>query len=159
MAKILTLAPEKCTGCRTCELACSFHHDREFRPTASRVTVLTWEAVGLSMPMMCLQCDSAACMKVCPTGAVHRSDAGAMVVTEARCIGCKMCITACPFGNTTYDDIKQKVLKCDLCNGDPACAKFCPSAAITYKEATTASHKKKRTYAEKFRAVLEEVSE
>ena len=29
-----------CGGCRTCELACSFHHTGEFAPTASSLKVL-----------------------------------------------------------------------------------------------------------------------
>lgn len=159
MAKILVLAPEKCTGCRTCELACSFQHTREFRPAASRVSVLTWESAGVSVPMMCLQCDDAACVKVCPVGAISRAENGAMVINESRCIKCKMCVIACPFGNTAYDGLSGKIIKCDLCQGDPACVKFCPSGAITYKEAAAATLSKKKAYAAKFKELLQEVSE
>jgi len=159
MAKILALAPEKCSSCRTCELACSFQHNQEFRPTASRVAVFSWETVGVSVPMMCLQCDNAACVKVCPVGAITKSDKGAMVVNENRCIKCKMCLIACPFGNTTFDGVSQKIIKCDLCQGDPACVKFCPNGAITYKEPTAATMKKKKAYAAKFKELVQEVSE
>lgn len=159
MAKILTLAPEKCTGCRTCELACSFQHEQEFRPSSSRVSVFTWESVGISVPMMCLQCDSAACMKVCPVGAISKSETGAMVINQSRCIQCKMCITACPFGNTTYDQVSCKIMKCDLCDGDPACARFCPSGAITYQEPVDATMSKKKAYASKFKQLFQEVTE
>ncbi len=109
--------------------------------------------------MMCLQCDDAACMKVCPMGAISKSDTGAMMVNEARCIKCKMCVTACPFGNTAYDAVEMKIIKCDLCGGEPECARFCPSGAITFREAATATLSKKRAYAAKFKDLLQEVSE
>ena len=35
MAKVLMIHPDKCTGCRNCELACSFEHERRFRPGCS----------------------------------------------------------------------------------------------------------------------------
>ena len=36
MAKVLMIHPDKCTGCRNCELACSFEHERSV--PARRVT-------------------------------------------------------------------------------------------------------------------------
>jgi Fe-S-cluster-containing dehydrogenase component len=30
MAGEIKIDPEKCTGCRICEFACNYHHDREF---------------------------------------------------------------------------------------------------------------------------------
>ncbi|MDK2881293.1 MAG: hypothetical protein PWQ99_1068, partial [Clostridia bacterium] len=159
MAKVLMLNPEKCISCRTCELACSFKHDREFRPSAARVNVVQFEKEGISVPMMCLQCDTAACERVCPTGALKRNKAtGALEVDDNKCIRCKMCIQACPFGNASYDSVKNRVLRCDLCGGDPQCARFCPGGAITYVEATAGALAKKRAYAAKFKEVLQEVS-
>ena len=76
---------------------------------------------GISVPLMCLQCDTAACEKVCPTGALKRNEStGALVVDDAKCIRCKMCVQACPFGNIAYDPAKNRILRCDLCDGDPS---------------------------------------
>jgi Fe-S-cluster-containing hydrogenase component 2 len=36
----MTFDMPSCGGCRTCELACSFHHTGEFIPTASSLKVL-----------------------------------------------------------------------------------------------------------------------
>ena len=70
-------------------------------------------------PLMCLQCDTAACEKVCPSGALKRNEAtGALVVDDAKCIRCKMCVQACPFGNIAYDPAKSRILRCDLCDGE-----------------------------------------
>ncbi|HHW39687.1 MAG TPA: 4Fe-4S dicluster domain-containing protein [Syntrophomonadaceae bacterium] len=156
MAKVLMIDPGKCISCRTCELACVFKHDREFRPSAARVNVVQFEKEGISVPLMCLQCETAACLKVCPTGALKKNAAtGALEVDDDRCIRCKMCINACPFGNATFDAVKNRVLRCDLCGGDPQCAKFCPGGAITYVEATSGTLAKKRAYAAKFKEALE----
>jgi Fe-S-cluster-containing hydrogenase component 2 len=155
MGKILMISPEKCTGCRSCELACSFKHEQEFNPARSRVTNLTWEKEGFSTPMMCMQCDNAACVKVCPMGAITRDEVtGAMLVNDVKCIRCKMCVHACPFGNAMYDSQSRKINKCDLCGGDPECAKNCPSGAITYREASTANISKKKAIAAKFKEII-----
>lgn len=158
MHKELIIQPEKCTGCRTCELICSFVHVQEFDPTRSRINVFNFEKAGFSVPIVCQQCSVAACMEVCPVGAISRSDkTGAMVVDHDRCLRCKMCTIACPFGATIYDPIKDIIAKCDLCNGDPMCVKLCPSGALTYQEPTQANVNKRKAYAVKFKAVYEEV--
>lgn len=155
MGKILILSPEKCTSCRTCELACSFRHEHEFNPTRSRVSVLAYEKAGISVPIMCLQCDNAACVKVCPVGAITRNEeTGAMVVNQTRCIRCKMCIHACPFGSTGYDTVNGSIIKCDLCGGDPECAKNCASGAIVFREGNTANLTKKKIIANKFKEIF-----
>jgi carbon-monoxide dehydrogenase iron sulfur subunit len=160
MAKVLMLNPEKCISCRTCELACSFKHDHEFRPSVARVNVVQFDREGISVPLMCLQCDPAACEMVCPTGALQRNEeTGALAVDDDKCIRCKMCVQACSFGNITYDAAKNRVIRCDLCGGDPICAQFCPSGAIVFQEATTGTMAKKRAYAAKFKDALQEVTE
>jgi len=159
MEKILVIQPEKCTGCRTCELVCSFVHTGEFNPARSRISVFSFEKVGFSTPVVCQQCSNAACMEVCPVGAISRDEkTGAMVVDSGKCLRCKMCTIACPFGATIYDPVVDIIAKCDLCGGDPACVKFCPSGAITYAEANQGSLIKRKTYAAKFKNVYEEVS-
>jgi Fe-S-cluster-containing hydrogenase component 2 len=159
MEKILVIQPEKCTGCRTCELVCSFVKTGEFNPARSRISVFSFEKVGFSTPVVCQQCSNAACMQVCPVGAISRNEGtGAMVVDSGKCLRCKMCTIACPFGATIYDSVVDIIAKCDLCNGDPACVKFCPSGAITYAQANQGSLAKRKSYAAKFKNVYEEVS-
>ncbi|MEQ8175632.1 MAG: 4Fe-4S dicluster domain-containing protein [Syntrophomonadaceae bacterium] len=158
MEKNLIVQPEKCTGCRTCETVCSFVHTGEFNPLRSRITVFNFEKVGLGAPMVCQQCSVAACMEVCPVGAINRDEkTGAMIVAHDRCLKCKMCTIACPFGATTYDPIADMIMKCDLCGGDPQCVIFCPSGAISYQDPVEANLAKRKSYAEKFKTVYEEV--
>ena len=85
--------------------------------------------------MLCLQCDDAACQKVCPTEALHRNlKIGAIEVNTDKCVTCKMCTVVCPFGNIHFDPGNDEIVKCDVCEGDPACAKFCPTRALEWSE-------------------------
>ncbi|HEX9118064.1 MAG TPA: 4Fe-4S dicluster domain-containing protein [Anaerolineae bacterium] len=159
MAKLLMIHPDKCTGCRNCELACAFAKTGEFRPRASRVHVYSWEREGISVPMMCQQCDDAACVSVCPTGAMHRSPGSSLVEYDAsKCIRCRMCVQACQFGNVVYDATTSSILKCDQCQGNPECVRFCPNAALEYQDDTLAMRTRKKAYAAKFKAAFQEVA-
>jgi len=159
MAKILMIHPDKCTGCRNCELACSFVHEDQFRPGASRVQAYTWEREGMSVPMMCQQCDAAACVTVCPTGAMHYSTtmAGLVDWDEGTCIRCKMCTIACPFGNARYDAASSSIFKCDNCQGAPECVAFCPTGALEYIDDEQHVRARKKAYAAKFKDAFQEV--
>jgi Fe-S-cluster-containing hydrogenase component 2 len=132
MKKNLQVTPSKCTGCRTCELACAFSHQADSRPTRTRIN--TYQAgIQVFIPVLCLQCEEAACVKVCPNESLTRNpDTGAIEVNE-RCIKCMACIAACPFGNISIDNVTNSVIKCDLCKGEPMCAAFCPSGALVFK--------------------------
>lgn len=151
------ISPEKCTGCRTCELACSFNKNNEFNPKNSAVSVITYDEAAISVPMMCMQCEDPSCMKVCPVSAIGTNELGAVVIDDSKCIGCKMCISACPVGNITYSSKEKKLIKCDLCGGNPSCAEFCPSGAIQFKEGNSIYLNKKRKIAEKFKELFGEV--
>jgi len=158
MEKNLIIQPEKCTGCRTCEMVCSFVHTGEFNPLRSRVTVFNFDKVGMAAPIVCQQCSISACMEVCPVGAISRDDnTGAMMVAHEKCLKCKMCSMACPFGATTYDPVSDIMMKCDLCGGDPQCADYCSSGAISYQDPMQANLARRRNLATKLQSVYEEV--
>lgn len=159
MSKILMISPEKCIGCRSCEIICSFEKTNEFNPKHAAVTVLAYEEAAIAVPMMCMQCENPSCMKVCPVGAIEFKDTGAVVINEDKCIGCKMCVSACPLGNIIFNAKERKMVKCDLCGGVPKCAYICPSGAIQFKEATSTNLNKKKIIAEKFKEVFGEVAE
>ncbi len=157
MAKVLMIHPDRCTGCHNCSLACAFGHEGQFRPTATRVHVYTWEREGFSVPMMCQQCDEASCVKVCPTGAMSRAKGASVVAYEkAKCIGCRMCTMACPFGCATYDAVTAGIVKCDTCGGDPACARACPTQAIAFVDDSISTRARKKSVAAKFKTAFEE---
>lgn len=153
--KMIIIEPERCTGCRLCELVCSVSHTGMSNPARSRISVIKWESEGFYMPMLCQQCETAACMAVCPKGALSRDEAlGRVVIDYDLCIGCKMCVMACPFGGMGIDPVEGKIIKCDLCDGDPQCVKFCDPKAIDYVDASTVDLRKKRSAGERFSELM-----
>lgn len=157
MSNVLLINPERCTGCGSCELACSLQHEGEFRPAAARISVLRFEA-GIAVPLTCLQCDEPSCMKVCKVGAITKDAATGLVsVNGEKCIGCRMCVVACPFGNINYSPAAKQAVKCDYCHGDPQCVAFCPEKAIEFLPADTVTLGRKKAYSAKFAKLIEEV--
>jgi anaerobic carbon-monoxide dehydrogenase iron sulfur subunit len=131
MSKRLQVTPARCIGCRTCEIACAFSHPADGGPGFTRIRAFPVRPPEHGIPVVCLQCDAAACVSVCPTQALQRDDrTGAILVAEERCIRCRACVFACPWGNVGFDDRRSTVYKCDLCGGDPQCARYCPSRAL-----------------------------
>jgi len=124
---------ELCTGCRTCELACSFKHEGVFSPHLSRIRIVRVDEEGLDVPTGCEQCESAACIAVCPTRAIYRYAAsGGVFIDYDKCIGCKECMVACPFGAIHYNPKTARFFKCDLCGGEPECVKWCVTGGVQY---------------------------
>lgn len=150
MQKALLIDPGKCTGCRQCEMACSYEKEGAFNPAKSRIRVFDFHQEGRFVPYTCTQCDQAWCKTACPTGSIQIDAAtGAKVVHENLCVGCKVCTISCPFGTVNYNADSGKVDKCDLCGGDPACAKACPTAAIVYVDAEQTGFEKMKMWAMK----------
>ena len=139
----LLLDLRRCVGCHACSVACKTEHDvalgsfrlrvryieRPDRPTISFV------------PLMCMQCEDAPCIPVCPHEAVTRLEDGRVVINEQECEGEVCCVPACPYGAIYMDPVTNKADKCDLCTHrtevglDPACVDACPVEAIRYGDA------------------------
>ncbi|HEX6761287.1 MAG TPA: 4Fe-4S dicluster domain-containing protein [Gaiellaceae bacterium] len=100
---------------------------------------------------VCKHCTHAACLDVCPTGALFRTEFGTVVVQEDVCNGCGYCVPACPFGVIDRRELPApdrpgpfagkadgRVWKCTLCydrlggGHEPACAKACPTQSIQF---------------------------
>lgn len=126
---------DACSGCRRCELGCSFFHEGRYWPEMSRVRVDKDESRGLDSPVVCRQCGSARCVQACPEHALSRDPrTRAIVLDKERCLKCYACRDACPFGAIHLDTGKIPLI-CDLCGGDPACVKACPTAAVRFGRA------------------------
>lgn len=140
MPKQLKILSERCRGCRSCELVCSFVNEKEFNPSKSRIAAIAFLEGKYPLPYnfvsTCRQCADAPCLTICPVGAIDRlpDKTKRVVVNRDICIGCGKCIDACPFGAMLFAKDVKKVFKCELCDGNPACASICPSGAIVYKE-------------------------
>jgi len=152
--KTVFVNPERCIGCKQCQIACAVEHsesktlfgaiaaERKPRP---RVLVAPGISMDTSYPNKCRHCDPAPCMTVCPTGAISREkDLDIVVVDPDKCITCAMCAMVCPFDVITfypsYEAILDKAvaIKCDHCvdrqrRGEiPACVEACKVGALVF---------------------------
>ncbi len=89
---------------------------------------------------VCKHCTHAACLDVCPTGALFRTEFGTVVVQQDICNGCGYCVSACPYGVIERREGDGRAWKCTMCYDrlrdglEPACAKACPSDSIQFGE-------------------------
>ena len=93
---------------------------------------------------VCKHCTHAACLDVCPTGSLFRSEFGTVVVQADICNGCGYCVPACPYGvierRKGPEGAKNVGVaqKCTLCydrldvGQTPACAQACPTQSIQF---------------------------
>ncbi|HHF3826076.1 dimethylsulfoxide reductase subunit B [Haemophilus influenzae] len=142
---------ERCTGCKTCELACKDYKDLGTEVNFRRIYEYTggqWnqQADGCwhqnifayYMSISCNHCADPACTKVCPTGAMHKNADGFVIVNEEICIGCRYCHMACPYDAPQYDAQKGHMTKCDGCYSrvksgqKPICVDACPLRALDF---------------------------
>ncbi|QLH26285.1 4Fe-4S dicluster domain-containing protein [Streptomyces sp. Rer75] len=154
-----------CIGCKACEVACKEWNavpedGLEFTgmsyDNSQGLDGSTWRHVafieqngqnggngdsGLRWLMssdVCKHCTHAACLDVCPTGSLFRTEFGTVVVQEDICNGCGYCVPACPYGVIGQRPEDGRVFKCTLCydrlgaGQEPACAKACPTESIQF---------------------------
>lgn len=136
---------ERCTRCDDCVRACAATHGNNprFRREGA---AHGWFMIAHA----CMHCQDPVCMIGCPTGAIHRHQAGGQVtINDSTCIGCSTCANSCPYENIRMVPVRdadglvvrdqgagqpiQKATKCDLCAEQltgPACANACPHDAL-----------------------------
>ncbi|BBF23505.1 DMSO/selenate family reductase complex B subunit [Sutterella megalosphaeroides] len=143
----------KCTGCKTCVVACKDKHGSEPGIRLRRVTEYaggTWkrteegawkqDVFAYYVSDACNHCADPACVKVCPTKAhaKHLDKGGLVLIDESKCIGCGACATACPYHAPQLDRKARKMRKCDGCVDRlekgllPVCVEACPHRAIEF---------------------------
>jgi formate dehydrogenase iron-sulfur subunit len=144
-----------CIGCKACEVACKEWNDVPddgfvFRATSYDNTgslgADTWRHVAfieqgdrwLMSSDVCKHCTHAACLDVCPTGALFRTEFDTVVVQPDICNGCGYCVPACPYGVIDRRERDGRAWKCTMCYDrlrggmEPACAKACPTDSIQF---------------------------
>lgn len=135
----------KCTGCRSCEIACSFAKYSECNPSKARIHIVRMERYGINVPVVCQQCEKPPCKEACPTEAIYRDEKiNAWRVSESKCIGCRRCVMACPFGAISVYAEEGYASKCDLCDGEPRCVRACEEEALLYVTREALQNRRKR---------------
>ncbi|WP_034629839.1 4Fe-4S dicluster domain-containing protein, partial [Desulfotruncus alcoholivorax] len=124
--------PEKCIGCRLCEMACSGVKEGVFNPSLARLQVASrYKAYKLvNEAKICDSCQS--CVRACSTGAI-KFEEGRLVFVKDDCVKCGACFEACPTGVLRPGGDEFPLL-CDGCQGDPYCVKWCPHGALILEE-------------------------
>ncbi|HBW8942290.1 TPA: dimethylsulfoxide reductase subunit B [Klebsiella pneumoniae] len=140
----------RCTGCKTCELACkdyknltpevSFRRIYEYASGDWQEDNGVWQqnVFAYYLSIACNHCEDPACTKVCPSGAMHKREDGFVVVNEEVCIGCRYCHMACPYDAPQYNADKGHMTKCDGCHErvaegkKPICVESCPLRALDF---------------------------
>jgi len=132
MSKKLTVVPERCSGCRTCELVCSITRFGVNNPKKSSIRVIViYPHPVIRMPIVCRQCREPKCMENCPTEAMNIKN-GIVEIDQNNCISCQQCVISCPFGAIFLHNDIPVPFKCNLCNGSPKCVQECPKKALLF---------------------------
>jgi len=166
-----------CIGCKACEVACKeWNHVPEdglnftgmSYDNSEGLGANTWRHVAfveqkrsedsgvrwLMSSDVCKHCTHAACLDVCPTGALFRTEFGTVVVQEDVCNGCGYCIPACPYGVIDQRRGDGRAWKCTLCydrlrvGAEPACAKACPTDSIQFGPVDELRERARRRHAQ-----------
>ncbi len=142
--KEVLLRPERCVGCKSCELACVVTHSvsksllgaiSETNPPTKLIFTGVWE--GKKFALNCRHCEYPLCLQVCPTSALLKEkESGIVSHNQELCIGCGMCQISCPFGIISQRANSKTIVKCDRCPdlNIPACVEACPTQALLFLE-------------------------
>ncbi len=110
----MVINKSRCTGCRTCVLACKMQNNVPMGINWNRIDndgarpdgcQGTYPDVTRNVyPVACQHCESAPCVDNCPTGASYKDEMGRVLVNYDACIGCETCIQSCPYGVRTMNE-------------------------------------------------------
>jgi len=123
-----------CSGCRLCEMVCSFSHEKAFGSSISRINVIKEDVFGFDLPVICWHCNPCNAMENCPAEALERREEGLVFVNEEKCVGCGECLETCIIGAIKLHPETSNPLICDHCGGKPLCVEKCPTKALSYIE-------------------------
>ena len=142
----------RCTGCKTCEMACKDYKDLDLGVAHRKVyEVTTGETkrddkgcftttcASYPLSLSCNHCDDPTCVRVCPTGAMHKdAETGLVAVDAGKCVGGGYCHMACPYNAPKVNREKGHSVKCDGCaerlaaGEQPVCVEACPARALDF---------------------------
>ena len=145
--------PDRCTGCKSCEIACAVQHSKDktlfsalLQTPKPMKRVYVEQAGSVRMPVVCRHCEDAPCQRACISGCLYKDEKNFVRRHKERCIGCWSCAMACPFGVISRDEEKRIAVKCDRCHklDVPACVSACPTEALFLAEVDGMAEDKRR---------------
>jgi tetrathionate reductase subunit B len=154
--KAFVIDVSHCPGCYACQLVCKDEHcgndwtpyakpqpdtgqfwikiDEHVRGTIPKVKMAY-------VPILCMHCADAPCIKACPVEAIYQRPDGLVVIDPKKCTGCQSCLDACPYGVIYYNEELNLAQKCTGCAHlldrgwqVPRCVDVCFNGAIKFGE-------------------------
>ena len=122
---------DKCTGCLTCEMACSAAHAvppySGVNPARSRIMVIMDETKDVFVPIRAGDYAQAEC-----------NGRNLYVIDGKEYAECSFCPASCPSRDRFKEPDSGLPLKCDMCESlslsEPMCVQVCHPGALTYEE-------------------------
>jgi Fe-S-cluster-containing dehydrogenase component len=143
----------KCNACYSCFLACKDEYwDNDYPPysAAQPRHGQSWIRIEKKeggsyphirvsyMPIPCMQCDAAPCIKAAKNRAAYKRPDGIVIIDPKKAVGQRQIVDACPYGAIFWNEEKQLPQKCNFCvqrlqDGEmPRCVQACPSKAMIF---------------------------
>lgn len=161
----------KCIGCWWCYGACKQYNGlpETVKPNPEQPPALspeTWSTLFTTKnsdqwrfrKQACMHCTEAACVEVCPTGALSYNNLGFVQYDHDKCSGCGYCAEFCPFNVPQMKSNKVTGVgamdKCTFCidrvtsGQQTACAEACPTNAIKFGKRSELLEEGKKRVAE-----------
>ncbi len=167
--KAILFDSSRCSGCKACQVACKCWNDlpspleknsQEWAGSlqcppdlnADTRIIITFDEqkggdTGIKWAFgrrSCMHCTDAACVDVCPSGALFKDgETGLTSYDATKCIGCQYCRSACPFDVPRHTGVGLsgggiKINKCTGCldrvkqGRKPACVTTCQPGALRF---------------------------
>jgi Fe-S-cluster-containing dehydrogenase component len=143
----------RCTGCYSCFTACKDEYwDNDYLPYSAGQPkhgqfwmnlvkqergTYPWIKVAY-IPVPCMQCDNAPCIKAAKNRAVYKRPDGIVIIDPKNAVGQRQIVAACPYHVIFWNEEKQLPQKCTFCvqrleaGGAPKCVQVCPSQALIF---------------------------
>jgi Fe-S-cluster-containing dehydrogenase component len=148
----LIIDVETCEDCNNCFLACKDEFvDNDFpgysiaQPLHGQrwMNIMRKERGQCPMvdvaylPIPCMHCDNAPCIKKAKEGAVYKKENGIVMIDPEKAKGQKEIVAACPYGAISWNEEKNVPQKCTFCAHlldkgweEPRCVQACPTGAL-----------------------------
>jgi Fe-S-cluster-containing dehydrogenase component len=142
----------KCHDCNNCFLSCKDEYvENDFPPYSiaqpwhghrwmniMRKERGEYPKVDVAyLPVPCMHCDDAPCMKSAEDGSVYKRPDGIVIIDPEKAKGNKQLTEACPYGVIWWNEEKDVPQKCTFCahlleDGweGPRCVQACPTGAL-----------------------------
>jgi len=143
---------EKCEDCNNCFLSCKDEHVENDWPGYALsqprhghrwMNIMRKERGAYPMidvaylPVPCMHCDNAPCIKAGKDGAVYKREDGIVLIDPGKSKGQKELLKACPYGAIWWNEEKEIPQKCTFCAHlldagwkEPRCVQACPTGAL-----------------------------